>query len=360
MSVFRKKAHTVACSCHDLSQLSRKDGVMLATNRNSLRGLDHLVYWTVWSKSGIRILLVTEGVWMDSSKHGFRDRAPKEYFFYRSYRSKPYAGACASSFPPRRESVPQFGMADVTQHLPFPVINPPTTQVDIAVGSQTADPDRTIRVEHAKTYPVELWWFLAYLIFLVSFVNYIGLALGYYRDRRRRNQVVPTPSEPLTQEAPMRGSINLLRLPHALADTFRALSFRWTIPIGRSYTLNIAEVVLTAVYIAICFAWSLINSESLTQGRWSSWLTGNNGIATSKKGAKFDPHYYANIAGNIATIQFPLVVALGMKNNIISCELKPNQLTNLLIRGRKFWRESASTRWVTHESNHMAALLMKP
>lgn len=41
--------------------------------------------------------------------------------------------------------------------------------------------------------------------------------------------------------------------------------------------------------------------------------------ATSTTGVKFDPHYYANIAGNIATLQFPLVVALGMKNNIISC-----------------------------------------
>jgi len=36
-------------------------------------------------------------------------------------------------------------------------------------------------------------------------------------------------------------------------------------------------------------------------------------------GLKFDPTYYANIAGNIASIQLPLIAALGMKNNIISC-----------------------------------------
>lgn len=42
--------------------------------------------------------------------------------------------------------------------------------------------------------------------------------------------------------------------------------------------------------------------------------------ATSTKGFKWDPHYYANIAANIASTQLPLVTALGMKNNIISCE----------------------------------------
>jgi len=41
--------------------------------------------------------------------------------------------------------------------------------------------------------------------------------------------------------------------------------------------------------------------------------------ATSTVGLKFDPTYYANIAGTIASIQLPLIAALGMKNNIISC-----------------------------------------
>lgn len=96
-----------------------------------------------------------------------------------------------------------------------------------------------------------------------------------------------------------RGSISLSRLPSAFVELFRVLSFRWTIPISRSYTLNLAEVLLTGVYISVCLAWTLINT-------------------TSKKGVKFDPRYYANIASNIACSQLPFVVALGMRNNIIS------------------------------------------
>ncbi|KXN81188.1 Ferric/cupric reductase transmembrane component 1 [Leucoagaricus sp. SymC.cos] len=181
---------------------------------------------------------------------------------------------------------------------PYPTTGLPPTKVDVTISSQTADPDRTLRVQHAETYPLEVWYFLACLIFLASFINFTGIALGYYRDRRQRRRFRRTSNE--GPEPPLRSdSIDWLRLPLAVGDTFRALSFRWTVPVGRSYTINFVEVLLTAVYIAICLAWSLINT-------------------TSTKGVKFDPHYYANITGNIASIQFPLIVALGMKNNIIS------------------------------------------
>lgn len=43
--------------------------------------------------------------------------------------------------------------------------------------------------------------------------------------------------------------------------------------------------------------------------------------ATNTSGHILDPRYYANRAGKIAALQVPLVVALGMKNNILSGEL---------------------------------------
>lgn len=43
-------------------------------------------------------------------------------------------------------------------------------------------------------------------------------------------------------------------------------------------------------------------------------------IATNTSGQMLDPRYYANRAGKIAALQVPLVVALSMKNNILSCE----------------------------------------
>lgn len=43
---------------------------------------------------------------------------------------------------------------------------------------------------------------------------------------------------------------------------------------------------------------------------------------TSLTGFKVDPQYYADRAGNIAASQLPLIVALGMKNNLVSCKFK--------------------------------------
>ncbi|KAI0051367.1 iron reductase [Auriscalpium vulgare] len=53
------------------------------------------------------------------------------------------------------------------------------------------------------------------------------------------------------------------------------------------------------MYIAILFTWSLINT-------------------TTVAGHHFDAGYYANRAGAIASVQTPLIVALGMRNNIIA------------------------------------------
>jgi hypothetical protein len=60
-----------------------------------------------------------------------------------------------------------------------------------------------------------------------------------------------------------RGPLSLRRLPAAIVDTLRAIVFRWSIPVplGKHYTINIMEVFLTAVYIVICFTWTMINSK---------------------------------------------------------------------------------------------------
>ena len=42
-------------------------------------------------------------------------------------------------------------------------------------------------------------------------------------------------------------------------------------------------------------------------------------LGTSTTGIRADPQYYADRAGRIAASQLPVVIALGMRNNIISC-----------------------------------------
>lgn len=143
-----------------------------------------------------------------------------------------------------------------------PTIELPPTKVWITKASQAPDPDRTIRIAHAVIYPIHLWYFFASFIFLLTVINYTRRVTNYYHARAQRRRLTQAPNDGTSAQGhPTRGPINLWRLPRALGDTLRALSFRWTVPIGQSYTLNLAEVVLSAMHMAACLTWSLINSE---------------------------------------------------------------------------------------------------
>ncbi|GLB45169.1 putative ferric reductase NAD binding domain [Lyophyllum shimeji] len=155
-----------------------------------------------------------------------------------------------------------------------------------AKASQTPDPDRAIRIAQARNYPNRAWFCVAAFIAIVSACHFLTLL---HRMARRKR---PHPGS-------SRGAVSLYRLPKATVNAFRAVAFRYTIPVGNSYTLNVAEVFLTAAYTTLVFVWSLVNT-------------------TSKKGVKYDPKYWANIAGNLAALQLPLMTALGTKNNILS------------------------------------------
>lgn len=126
--------------------------------------------------------------------------------------------------------------------------------LDLTNGSILApapDPDKPIRISRFYTYPNQVLFLVASFIGLVILCHF--LTLGYTLSRRGKMRAAKLPSR--------RGKISLKRVPVAIADTFRALAFRWTIPIGRYYTLNVAEVFLTAAYGAVLFTWTMINSE---------------------------------------------------------------------------------------------------
>ncbi|XP_006463197.1 hypothetical protein AGABI2DRAFT_120020 [Agaricus bisporus var. bisporus H97] len=165
----------------------------------------------------------------------------------------------------------------------------------IAAVTPTSPLEKAKRIARQNQSSIQIWYFLASFIFMISVINCIDIVFAYFRARRQRRRLAQTSSTSLS----LRGSIDLLRLPLALTDTFRALSFRWTIPIGRSYSLNVMQVILTGIYIAALYSWSLINSDL-------------------KPGQKAVPRDWANTTGRVAAVQLPLIVGLGMKNNLIS------------------------------------------
>jgi ferric-chelate reductase len=130
---------------------------------------------------------------------------------------------------------------------------------DPVVAAKAKSQEEILRGEREDNYPLEVWYFLASFIFLVSIVNWADVAIGYLRARRQQRKL----AQQLPEGSNRRGSIDLSRLPLALTDTFRALSFRWTIPIGRSYSLNVMQMLLTATYIVILYTWAFIHCKCI-------------------------------------------------------------------------------------------------
>lgn len=153
------------------------------------------------------------------------------------------------------------------------------TVIDIALPISALD--KQLLVARADLYPKEVVWAIAGLIAVVSLFHLLNLFYNL-----------------LTRPA-KRGAVSLRRIPLAVADVTRSVAFRWTISFGSSYTLNLAEVTLTAAYISLLFVFALVNTTSTT-------------------GIRFEPHYFGNRAGDIAASQVPIIVALGTRNNIIS------------------------------------------
>ncbi|KJA21459.1 hypothetical protein HYPSUDRAFT_67797 [Hypholoma sublateritium FD-334 SS-4] len=152
------------------------------------------------------------------------------------------------------------------------------------------DPNKAIRIARFFSYPKQVLYLLASFIALISICHFISL--GYYFLTRHRRRAVPN-------GPPDGQKIYWSRLPAAAIDTLRAISFRYTIPLGANYTFNFAELGLTVGYIGVLFTWTFVNTTNL-------------------QGMRVDPKYFANRAGTIAASQIPIMAALGMRNNLVS------------------------------------------
>ncbi|KAJ3737340.1 ferric reductase NAD binding domain-containing protein [Lentinula guzmanii] len=156
-----------------------------------------------------------------------------------------------------------------------------------------ASEDKAIRIERANEYPHEVWFFLACLIALVAVFRLLSFVCS---KMFTRNSLSSQDSEKGASHS--KAVVNIRNLPLALINLYRVVAFRFTLDFG-SYSLNLAEVVLTMMYMAALFTWTFINT-------------------TNVSGGKFDVSYWSNRAGVLIASQIPLITALGTRNNIIS------------------------------------------
>ena len=178
---------------------------------------------------------------------------------------------------------------------------------DIIVTFLPRDTDDDLQNARISDYPKQVLYLIASFIALISLCHF--LSMFYHFIIRKR-----------IHEWKTRTTVSLTRLPAAVTDSFRAFAFRWTVPVGSSHELNFVEIALTLAYMAVLYTWAFVNSMLhllLLRNTISHSI-----LATSLTGIKVDPQYYADRAGNIAASQLPIMVALGTKNNLISCKFK--------------------------------------
>ncbi|KAH7924967.1 hypothetical protein BV22DRAFT_1065836 [Leucogyrophana mollusca] len=159
----------------------------------------------------------------------------------------------------------------------------------------TGPTDHDIRVPRNVLYAQEPWYCLGLFIFIIGVFQWGSFLHSKFA---RRSLGSKDADLEVASTARARG-FSLRRLPLAITNAYRVIAFRWTLEIGKSYTLNIAEVFVTVAYIIFLYVWAFMNTKDV-------------------EGYNLDLTYWCNRAGTLGSAQFPLITALGTKNNLVS------------------------------------------
>ncbi|KAG2346395.1 hypothetical protein BDR05DRAFT_878235 [Suillus weaverae] len=162
------------------------------------------------------------------------------------------------------------------------------------MSSRFSQADTALLIDENSKYPEQVWYTLAAFLFVVGCFQW-GLFLHSKFARRGHHGS----DEETAITHGVHQKFSLRQIPLAVINFYRVVAFRWTIEIGRSYTLNMAEFVVTVAYIVLLLIYAFINT-------------------TSVEGQKLDIIYWSNRVSMLASSQLPLVTALGTKNNPVS------------------------------------------
>ncbi|KAG1894697.1 ferric reductase NAD binding domain-containing protein [Suillus fuscotomentosus] len=162
------------------------------------------------------------------------------------------------------------------------------------MSSDLSEADIIALVHENDAYPEQVWYTIAAFLFVVGCFQW-GSRIHSKLARRRHYES----DEETAATNDIQYRFSLRRIPLAIVNVYRVVTFRWTLEIGQSYTLNMAEVFVTVAYIALLLIYAFVNT-------------------TSVEGQKLDIIYWSNRIAMLASSQFPIVTALGTKNNLVS------------------------------------------
>ncbi|KAL4079858.1 ferric reductase NAD binding domain-containing protein [Scleroderma yunnanense] len=137
----------------------------------------------------------------------------------------------------------------------------------------------------------EVWYGIGLFLFIIGIFNWSFILYSKLTP--------PGQTRDLESIRTTHQHFSLSCLPTALLNLFRVVMFRWTLHLPFDLSINGAEIVLMVAYIIYLYIWTFTHTTSLGK-------------------TKLDWRYWSGRSGIIATSQFPLLTALGTKNNIIS------------------------------------------
>jgi ferric-chelate reductase len=122
--------------------------------------------------------------------------------------------------------------------------------------SELSEADISALVRENDTYPEQVWYTIATFLFIVGCFQWGSLVYSKFARRRHHDS-----DEETATTNDIQYKFSLHRIPLAIINVYRVVAFRWTLEIGQSYTLNMAEVFVTVAYIALLLIYAFINSK---------------------------------------------------------------------------------------------------
>lgn len=186
------------------------------------------------------------------------------------------------------------------------------------MASPSPPPPISTTFTGSEFYPEEAWISLSLFLVVIGLFQW-GSTL-YSKVARRRRRPRKGADEESTHTSPRPGpEWSVARLPIAAVNVFRVVAFRWTLEFG-TYDLKVAEVFLTLSYVAFLLMWTFVGGEFIQKHdshvitSFIFWTFADEELEVTKPNI----NRWSGRAGVLAASQFPLVTALGTKNNIVS------------------------------------------
>jgi len=102
-----------------------------------------------------------------------------------------------------------------------------------------------------------MWYCISAVIALLVLFNLVAIMRRRFRKKR-----LLAAATTLSESSVSNGNdvVSWRRVPEAVEAAFKVTMFRRTIPIGQNHELSVAELLVSAAYTAVLYAWSFMNS----------------------------------------------------------------------------------------------------